>query len=134
MFYGIEFSVCSYITCFLLSFMCMWGKVASFLRDISECYPWLRIKVSKGTTAFRRHTGTEIVNCPLWNAECYLYAFDRVKKASIASVCGAFWLAKERLNSLSCDCLVLCPLVSRQWYWTTNRLFYFWLRWRVHES
>ena len=69
----------------------------------------------------------------LWNAGCYLYAFDGIKKAFTALITDIFSLVKKSL--------ILCHMIAHHYIcqsesdleWLTGHSI-LWLRWRVYES
>ena len=83
----------SWITRFGLFFMDNW---LSPKRKCSECYQYLAVEVSIGTTVCQKHTrATRMRTVHLWNGGYYLYVFDGIKRTSVDSVWGNFQLAKK---------------------------------------
>ena len=83
------------------------------------------VEKNKGASVQQSCMGAVIMRAGLLlNGGCNLYAFDTIKKSSTASVCSSCWLAPKSINSWSCYCQPLHPLVD-QWPQTTYRLIYF---------
>ena len=76
----------------------VWGKVAwsqtTMFWVLSVLHCWSE---QRNYFLLKMHGGYDNENCTLWNlGYYYLYAFDRIKKTSTASVCDTFWLVKKK--------------------------------------